>query len=130
LRECLKAADELEEKYGISITVADARWMKPLDKNLLGQLAEDNRALITIEENAIGGFSAQVQQVLLEGGYLDGLGKTPVALRSMVLPDRWIDHNTPELQYADAKLNAEHIVQKALAVLTRVGEKVASKVAA
>jgi len=129
LRECLKAADELEEKYGVSVTVADARWMKPLDTNLVGRLAEDHRALITIEENAIGGFSAQVQQALLEGGYLDGLGKTPVALRSMVLPDRWIDHNAPELQYDDAKLNAQHILQKALALLSRVGVKVDAKIA-
>lgn len=129
LRECLKAADELEEKYGVSVTVADARWMKPLDTNLVGRLAEDHRALITIEENAIGGFSAQVQQALLEGGYLDGLGKTPVALRSMVLPDRWIDHNDPQLQYDDAKLNAQHILQKALALLSRVGVKVDAKLA-
>ncbi|CAK9074034.1 unnamed protein product [Durusdinium trenchii] len=112
LRESLKAAEELEEKYGISATVADARWVKPLDKKLVGWLAADHRAVITIEENAIGGFAAQVQQVLLDEGYLDGLGKTPIALRSMVLPDRWIDHNTPELQYDDAKLNAQHIIDK------------------
>eukprot|EP00437_Effrenium_voratum_P001462 CAMPEP_0181430254 /NCGR_PEP_ID=MMETSP1110-20121109/17625_1 /TAXON_ID=174948 /ORGANISM="Symbiodinium sp., Strain CCMP421" /LENGTH=792 /DNA_ID=CAMNT_0023553557 /DNA_START=155 /DNA_END=2533 /DNA_ORIENTATION=+ len=123
LREALKAAEELEEKHGISATVADARWVKPLDKKLVGWLAADHKAVITIEENAIGGFSAQVQQVLLDGGYLDGLG-TPVALRSMVLPDRWIDHNTPELQYDDAHLNAKNIVQKALAVMKRVGVKV------
>jgi len=128
LREALKAAEELEEKYGISATVADARWVKPLDKKLVGWLASDHRAVITIEENAIGGFASQVQQLLLDGGYLDGMGKTPVALRSMVLPDRWIDHNTPELQYDDAKLNAQHIVEKALAVLDRVGVKVKSSV--
>lgn len=123
LREALKAADELE-KMGISATVADARWVKPLDTKLVGWLASDHRAVITVEENSIGGFSAQVQQALLEGGFLDGVGKTPVALRSMVLPDRWIDHDTPELQYDDAQLNAKHIVAKALSVLARVGVKV------
>jgi len=123
LRESLKAADELE-KLGVSATVADARWVKPIDKKLVGWLAEEHRVVITIEENSVGGFSAQVQQVLLDGGYLDGLGKTPVALRSMVLPDRWIDHNTQELQYDDAELNAQHIVGKALEVLKRVGVKV------
>jgi len=123
LREALKAADELE-KLGISATVADARWVKPLDKKLVTFLATEHRALITIEENSVGGFSALVQQVLIDGGYLDGLGKTPVVLRSMVLPDRWIDHNVQELQYDDAQLNAEHIVGKALEVLNRVGVKV------
>eukprot|EP00933_Yihiella_yeosuensis_P052959 TRINITY_DN51118_c0_g1_i1.p1 TRINITY_DN51118_c0_g1~~TRINITY_DN51118_c0_g1_i1.p1 ORF type:complete len:861 (+),score=206.74 TRINITY_DN51118_c0_g1_i1:103-2685(+) len=123
LREALKAAEELEQ-MGISATVADARWVKPLDKKLVSWLATDHRAVITIEENAIGGFSAQVQQVLLDGGYLDGVGKTPTALRSMVLPDRWIDHNVPYLQYDDAQLNAEHIVSKAVEVLERIGVKV------
>jgi len=123
LREALKAADELE-KLGISATVADARWVKPLDKKLVTSLASEHRALITIEENAVGGFSALVQQVLLDGGYLDGLGKTPIALRGMVLPDRWIDHNVQDIQYDDAQLNAEHIVGKAVEVLKRVGVEV------
>jgi len=123
LREALKAADELE-KLGISATVADARWVKPVDAKLIGWLASDHRAVITVEENSIGGFSAMVQQVLLDGGYLDGLGKTPVAFRSMTLPDRWIDHNVPELQYDDAQLNSQHIVAKAMEVLKRVGVKV------
>eukprot|EP00930_Biecheleria_cincta_P033735 TRINITY_DN23366_c0_g2_i1.p1 TRINITY_DN23366_c0_g2~~TRINITY_DN23366_c0_g2_i1.p1 ORF type:complete len:861 (-),score=153.19 TRINITY_DN23366_c0_g2_i1:93-2675(-) len=123
LREALKAADELE-KLGVSVTVADARWVKPLDKKLVTVLATEHRALITIEENSVGGFSALVQQVLLDGGYLDGLGKTPVALRSMVLPDRWIDHDVQELQYDDAQLNAQHIVAKARELLNRVGVKI------
>ncbi|CAE8609339.1 unnamed protein product, partial [Polarella glacialis] len=124
LRESLKAADELE-KLGISATVADARWVKPLDIKMLGWLATDHRAIITVEENSIGGFSAQVHQALFEGGYLDAYaGHTPVALRSMTLPDRWIDHNDPYLQYDDAELNAKHIVAKAVALLERVGKKV------
>jgi len=123
LRECLKAAEQLED-MGVSATVADARWVKPLDAKLLGWLASDHRALITVEENAIGGFSAQVQQALLEGGFLDGRGREPLVLRSMVLPDRWIDHDDQHLMYDDAELNASHIVAKALAVLDRVGVKV------
>lgn len=129
LREALKAAETLE-KYGVSATVADARWVKPIDLKLIGWLASDHKALITIEENAIGGFAAQVQQALLEEGYLDGCGKPPVVLRSMMLPDRWIDHNDPELQYDDAELNAEHIVAKALQVLAKVGVKVDAPVTA
>uniref|UniRef100_A0A7S3SZ65 Transketolase C-terminal domain-containing protein n=1 Tax=Strombidinopsis acuminata TaxID=141414 RepID=A0A7S3SZ65_9SPIT len=109
---------------GISATVADARWVKPLDTKLVGWLASDHKAVVTIEENSIGGFAAQVHQELLESGALDGLGKTPTVLRSMMLPDRWIDHDEPDLQYDDAKLNAKHIVEKALLVLERAGVKV------
>lgn len=123
LKECMQAAEMLEQ-MGISATVADARWVKPIDAKLVSWLATDHRSIITVEENAIGGFAAQVQQVLLDGGFLDGVGKPPVALRSMVLPDRWIDHNDPDLQYDDAELNAKHIVAKAVAVLTRIGVKV------
>jgi len=122
LRECLKAAEQLEE-MGISATVADARWVKPLDTKLLSWLATDHRALITVEENAIGGFSAQVHQALLEGGFLDGCGREPIVLRSMVLPDRWIDHDDQHLMYDEAELNASHILTKTLTVLSRVGVK-------
>lgn len=122
LRECLKAADILE-KMGISATVADARWIKPLDTKLVSSLASDHRALITVEDNSIGGFAAHVQQALLEGGYLDGVGKPPVVLRSMMLPDRWIEANVPTLQYDDAGLNAKQIVEKALMVLGVIGVK-------
>jgi len=120
LRECLKAAEMLEE-MGVSATVADARWVKPLDTKLLSLLASDHKALITVEENAIGGFSAQVHQALLEGGFLDGINKAPVVVRSMVLPDRWIDHNDQHLMYDDAQLNASHIVTKSVEVLARLG---------
>lgn len=125
LRECLKAAEQLEE-LGVSATVADARWVKPLDTKMLSWLASDHKALITVEENAIGGFSAQVQQALLEGGFLDGINKTPTVLRSMVLPDRWIDHDDQHLMYDEAQLNASHIVAKALEVMSRVGVKIAA----
>jgi len=123
LRECLEAAAELE-KLGVSATVADARWVKPLDMKLVDWLANDHRVLITIEENAIGGFGSQVHQALLEGGHLDGINRTPLVMRSMMLPDRWIDHNKPYLQYEDAGLNAKHIVQKAVSSLQRAGVQV------
>lgn len=123
LGESLKAAQELEA-MGISATVADARWVKPLDTKLIKTLASDHRAIITIEENSIGGFAAQVQNVLLEEGFLDGVSREPVALRSMFIPDRWIEQNKPYLQYEDAEVNATHIVQKALTLLDRIGVKV------
>jgi len=126
LRESLEAAAELE-RYGISATVADARWVKPIDEKLVNWLAMDHKVLITIEENAIGGFSAQVQQTLLEGGLLDGVNRTPLVLRSMTLPDRWIDHNKPFLQYEDAELNAKHIVRKAVLALERAGVRVSTE---
>jgi 1-deoxy-D-xylulose-5-phosphate synthase len=120
LRECMKAADELE-KLGVSITVADARWAKPVDTKLIKWLATDHKCLLTIEENSIGGFAAQVQEVLLNGGHLDGQGRPPVVFRSMMFPDRWIDHDIPYLQYEDAQLNASHIVDKARDMLARAG---------
>jgi len=119
LRECLKAAEQLEQ-FGISATVADARWVKPLDIKLLRWLANEHRVVITLEENSIGGFSAQVHQALLEDGAFDGIGKEPLILRSMVLPDRWIDHGEQSSMYDDAGLNASHIVAKALDALGRL----------
>jgi 1-deoxy-D-xylulose-5-phosphate synthase len=122
LRECLEAAARLEQ-WGISATVADARWVKPLDEKLVSWLAKDHKVMLTIEENSIGGFGSFVQQSLLEGGHLDGISRTPLVFRSMMFPDRWIDHNQPVLQYDDAELNASHIVAKALAALSRAGVK-------
>merc|ERR1719499_2031577 len=96
LRECLKAADRLAQ-WGVHATVADARWVKPLDTELVRKLAAEHRALITIEENAIGGFSAMVQQELLNAGYLDGMDERPFAFRSMTFPDRFIEaHHDPK----------------------------------
>ncbi|MCX8100925.1 MAG: 1-deoxy-D-xylulose-5-phosphate synthase [Geminicoccaceae bacterium] len=110
LAECLKAADELTAR-GFAPTVADARFAKPLDRELILRLAKEHPALITIEEGSIGGFGSQVQQLLLEHGLLDS-GR--LKLRSMVLPDRFIDHGTPAGQYAEAGLDARAIVGRAL----------------
>ena len=115
LQECLKAADELAH-YGLSATVADARFAKPLDVALIERLAREHEVLITIEEGAIGGFSSHVLHHLAQHGLLDhGL-----KIRPMVLPDRFIDHDAPHLQYDEARLNARHIVDTALAALGRV----------
>jgi 1-deoxy-D-xylulose-5-phosphate synthase len=114
LAECLKAADELAH-LGLSATVADARFAKPLDTALVERLAREHAVLITIEEGAIGGFASQVMHHLAHRGLLDhGL-----KLRPMVLPDRFIDHDQPERQYDEARLNARHIVDTALAALGR-----------
>ena len=105
LQECLKAADELTAR-GLPATVADARFAKPLDQELIRRLAAEHEVLITIEEAAIGGFGAHVQQFMLEAGLLDH-GR--LRLRSMVLPDRFIDHGSPAGMYEEAGLNAGQI---------------------
>lgn len=110
LEEALKAADELTAR-GYAATVADARFAKPLDHDLLRQLARHHRAVLTIEEGSIGGFGSHVQQFLLEEGLLDG-GRT--RLRSLVLPDRFIEQGTPSGMYQEAGLNAAAIVRRML----------------
>ncbi|HXQ50528.1 MAG TPA: 1-deoxy-D-xylulose-5-phosphate synthase [Stellaceae bacterium] len=114
LQECLKAADELT-RLGLTTTVADARFMKPLDTDLVERLAREHEVLITIEEGAIGGFSSHVLHHLARVGMLD----RGLKVRPMVLPDRFIDHDQPQLQYDQARLNARHIVETALGALGR-----------
>jgi 1-deoxy-D-xylulose-5-phosphate synthase len=114
LQECLKAADELQA-HGLSATVADARFMKPLDGELVERLARAHEVLVTVEEAAIGGFSSHVLHHLAHAGLLDhGL-----KFRPLVLPDRFIDHDTPANQYEQAGLTARHITQTALRALGR-----------
>jgi 1-deoxy-D-xylulose-5-phosphate synthase len=112
LAECLKAAEELAA-YGLSTTVADARFAKPLDSDLVLRLANEHEVLITIEEGAIGGFGAYVLQTLAEHGVLD----SGLRVRSMVLPDVFIDHDAPAAMYARASLDAKGIVRKAFEAL-------------
>jgi len=114
LQECLKAAEDLAAR-GLSATVADARFAKPLDEDLVRRLAREHEVLITIEEGGVGGFASHVLQYLATTGMLDG----GLKIRPMVLPDRFIDHNKPEIQYAEAGLDAKHIVATALAALGR-----------
>src|SRR5216683_2981472 len=119
LAECLAAAEDLAAK-GLSTTVADARFAKPLDTDLVRRLAREHEVLITIEEGAIGGFASHVLQDLATAGLLDhGL-----KVRPMILPDRFIDHASPARQYEEAGLNAPAIVATALAALGRQAERV------
>ncbi|MBV9861229.1 MAG: 1-deoxy-D-xylulose-5-phosphate synthase [Alphaproteobacteria bacterium] len=114
LSECMKAAQELGA-YGLSTTVADARFAKPLDVGLVERLAREHEVLVTIEEGSIGGFGSHVLHHLAMSGMLDhGL-----KIRTMVLPDIFIDHDAPQQQYELAGLNARHIVATALAALGR-----------
>ena len=113
LQECLKAADELTA-CGLPTTVADARFAKPLDQELIRKLAVEHELLITVEEGSIGGFGSQVQQFMLDAGLLDS-GR--LRLRSMTLPDRFIDHGTPAGMYDEAGLNAPQIAALARVIL-------------
>jgi 1-deoxy-D-xylulose-5-phosphate synthase len=108
LAECIKAAEMLAAQ-GISATVADARFAKPLDRDLILRLAREHELLITIEEGAIGGFAAQVMQLLSDAGALERPG---FKIRSMILPDIFIDHDSPPAMYAKAGLDANGIVNK------------------
>ncbi len=112
LAEVMKAAEALEAR-GIAPTVADARFAKPLDTDLIDRLAAEHEALITIEEGAIGGFGSHVAQHLAEAGAFD----TGLKFRSMVLPDTFIDQASPADMYAVAKLSAGDIEAKVLSVL-------------
>lgn len=107
LQEALRARDMLEAR-GLSATVADARFAKPLDHDLIADLAQNHDILITIEEGSVGGFGSFVLQYLSDAGLLDG----GLRVRAMTLPDTYIDHDTPAKQYAQAGLAAENIVAK------------------
>lgn len=113
LQECLQAADMLAAQ-GISATVADARFAKPLDGDLIRQLALAHAVMLTVEEGSVGGFGSLVQQFMLNEGLLDG---GALKLRSLVLPDSYIDHDTPAKQYAQAGLTAADIVARVHALL-------------
>ncbi len=111
LEECKIAASELKNK-GISTTIIDARFAKPLDEQLILKSAENHEVLITIEEGSIGGFGSHVANLLAENGIFD----KGLKFRSMILPDVFIDQDTPEKMYDVAGLNAKHIAQKVLEV--------------
>jgi 1-deoxy-D-xylulose-5-phosphate synthase len=112
LAECLKAAEDLAAR-GLSCTVADARFAKPLDTVLVERLARDHAVLITVEEGSVGGFGSFVMQHLAWAGMLE----SGLKMRPMVLPDIYIDHNNPMKQYDEAGLNAAQIVATALAAM-------------
>ena len=112
LGEALAAADDLAAR-GLSATVADARFCKPLDEMLIRRLAKEHEVLITIEEGSVGGFGAHVMQFLANTGHFD----KGLKFRTMVLPDVFIDHDKPETQYAQAGLKRADIVATALLAL-------------
>jgi 1-deoxy-D-xylulose-5-phosphate synthase len=112
LGECLKAADELAG-FGLSTTVADARFAKPLDTDLILRLAREHEVVITIEEGAIGGFGSAVLQALADHGVLD----RGIKFRAMILPDVFIDQDSPNAMYAKAGLDAKGIVTKVFEAL-------------
>jgi 1-deoxy-D-xylulose-5-phosphate synthase len=112
LAECLRAADELAT-FGLSTTVADARFAKPLDTDLVLRLAREHEVLVTIEEGTMGGFGSFVLQALADQGALD----RGLKVRTMVLPDVFIEQDSPALQYAKAGLDAKGIVAKVFEAL-------------
>ncbi|MBI1383709.1 MAG: 1-deoxy-D-xylulose-5-phosphate synthase [Rhizobiales bacterium] len=114
LGECLLAADRLAA-FGLSTTVADARFAKPLDEDLVRRLVREHEVLITVEEGSVGGFGSFVLQYLATCGLLD----TGVKVRPMVLPDVFIDQDKPEAMYRIAGLDADGIVAQVLAALGR-----------
>jgi 1-deoxy-D-xylulose-5-phosphate synthase len=117
LQECLAAAEELDAA-GLSATVADARFAKPLDENLIRRLAREHEVLITVEEGSIGGFGSHVLQFLAHQGLLEN----GLKLRPLVLPDAFIDQAKPEKMYADAGLDSAGIVRAVFAALGRTAQ--------
>ena len=122
LQECVTAAQDLAAR-GLSTTVVDARFAKPLDEDLIRRVATDHEVVITIEEGSVGGFGSFVLHFLAGAGLLD----QGLKIRPMVLPDRFLDHDTPAKQYEEAGLAARHIVGTALKALgvDAVGQGVA-----
>lgn len=115
LEESRKAA-EILSSFGLSTTIADARFAKPLDEAMIADLAKNHEILITIEEGAIGGFGSHVAHYLSNNGLLDN----GLKFRQLTLPDIFIDHNAPKVQYDLAELNAPHIVK---CVMTALGKE-------
>jgi 1-deoxy-D-xylulose-5-phosphate synthase len=112
LQEAVKASEVMKVK-GVDITIADARFVKPLDKDLVNALANEHEILITIEEGAIGGFGSHVAQHLAENGFFD----KGLKFRSMFMSDEFIDHDSQELMYEKSGLNATSIVNLIVSLL-------------
>ncbi len=112
LTDCLAAAEELDEN-SIATTVADARFAKPIDEDLVLRLARNHEVLVTVEEGSLGGFSSQVVHVLAANGVLDG----GIRFRPMVMPDEFLDQDAPQRQVAQAGLDGASIVKTAMAAL-------------
>ena len=112
LKECKKAAEVLQKK-GVDITIIDARFAKPLDEKLIMEIANNHEVLISIEEGSIGGFGSHVLQLLSDRGVFD----KGLKFRSMILPDLFIDQDTPEKMYETAGLDSQSIANKIIQTL-------------
>ena len=117
LQESMKAAEELAAR-GLSTTVADARFVKPLDHEMIRALARNHEVLVMIEEGAVGGFGSHVLSFMAN----DGLLENGLKVRSMTMPDAFLDQDKPEIQYEQAKLDARSIVETVMTALGREGE--------
>nr|KYP66256.1 hypothetical protein KK1_012543 [Cajanus cajan] len=117
VQQCLQASEMLKE-LDIFVTVADARFCKPLDTDLIRLLAKEHEMLLTVEEGSIGGFGSHVSQFLSLSGILDG----PLKWRAMMLPDRYIDHGSPQTQIEEAGLSSKDIAATVLSLLERPKE--------
>jgi len=124
LQECIKAAEDLNA-HGLSTTVADARFAKPLDQNLVRQLALNHEVLVTVEEGSVGGFGSHVLNFLANEGLLDA----GLKVRSLTMPDEFTDHNKPDVMYEQAGLTAPGIFDTVLSALARVELDEAPKLA-
>ena len=114
LGECLKAADDLAAR-GVTATIADARFAKPLDRELILRLAREHEVLMTVEEGSVGGFASHVLELLAGEGVLD----RGLKFRPLVLPDVFVEHDSPANMYAAAALDAPGIAAAALTALKK-----------
>ena len=112
MNECKKAATTLNKK-GIFVTIFDARFAKPLDEKQILELASNHEAVLTIEEGSIGGFGSHVSNLLSERGFFD----KGLKFRSMILPDKFLDQDTPDNMYKTAGLDSNSIVEKIESIL-------------
>ncbi len=118
LQECLAAAEELEA-FGLSTTVADARFAKPLDEELITRLARSHEVLLTIEEGSVGGFGAHVLHYMVKAGLMDGHSASSLKVRTLVLPDAYVDQSKPDMMYINAGLDKTGIISTVFEALGR-----------
>ena len=117
MNQAMSAAENLQATHGVSATVVDARFCKPLDEELIRRVVKEHPAMVIVEEGAVGGFGSHVLHFMAHQGLLDG----GIKVRPMCLPDRWIDHGSQKEQWAWAGIDASAIEATALSLM---GKKV------